>query len=100
MAPVLSALLSRKLNSIGDLCKEDEEVLRSLSGTTHELAPGDPVVREGDHPNSVTLVQSGVLCRYKHVVEGKRQILSFHIRGDIPDLQSLFHASDGPHPRC
>jgi len=47
MAPVFSALLSRKLNSIGDLCKEDEEVLRSLSGTTHELAPGDPVVREG-----------------------------------------------------
>jgi CRP-like cAMP-binding protein len=29
-------------------------------------------------------------CRYKHSIDGKRHILSFHIPGDIPDIQSLF----------
>jgi len=90
MTPVFSALLSKKLNSIADLSREDEEALRSLSGVARELAPGEAIVHEADQPNAVTLVQSGLLCRYKHVPEGKRQILSFHIPGDIPDLQSLF----------
>ena len=31
----------------------------------------------------------GWLCRYKIVSEGERQIFSFHIAGDIPDLQRL-----------
>ena len=31
----------------------------------------------------------GFACRYSLTDEGKRQILSFHISGDIPDLQSL-----------
>jgi CRP-like cAMP-binding protein len=34
------------------------------------------------------LVAAGV-CRYKLLHDGKRQIMSFHIPGDIPDLQSL-----------
>src|SRR5215212_425482 len=90
MAPVFTALLLKKLESIGTVSKDDEEALRSLSGISRELAPGEAAVREGDNPSNVTLLQSGLLCRYKHVEEGKRQILSFHIPGDIPDLQSLF----------
>jgi CRP-like cAMP-binding protein len=34
-------------------------------------------------------VVEGFACRYNTTAEGKRQILSFHISGDIPDLQSL-----------
>jgi hypothetical protein len=33
---------------------------------------------------------SGLLCRYKLSREGQRQIMSFHVPGDMPDLQSLF----------
>jgi CRP-like cAMP-binding protein len=32
---------------------------------------------------------AGTACSYKVVVDGKRQIVSFHIAGDAPDLQSL-----------
>jgi CRP-like cAMP-binding protein len=32
----------------------------------------------------------GMTARYKVSADGKRQIMSFHIQGDIPDLQSLF----------
>ena len=46
-------------------------------------------MREGDRPSECCLIVAGFACRYKITAEGKRQILSFHIAGDIPDLQSL-----------
>src|SRR3954451_13241948 len=47
------------------------------------------VVRERDRPSQCCLVLEGWLYRYKMLEDGKRQIFSFHIAGDIPDLQSL-----------
>ena len=38
----------------------------------------------------VCLILEGFACRYAMVPSGRRQILSLHIPGDIPDLQSLF----------
>jgi CRP-like cAMP-binding protein len=46
-------------------------------------------VRAGDTPSESCLIVAGFACRYILTAEGKRQILSFHIAGDIPDLQSL-----------
>jgi CRP-like cAMP-binding protein len=46
-------------------------------------------VREGDRPSECCLILEGFAYRYKLTEEGKRQIFSFHIPGDIPDLQSL-----------
>ena len=36
-----------------------------------------------------SLTLEGWLYRYKMLEDGKRQIFSFHIAGDMPDLQSL-----------
>ncbi|MGH1592243.1 Crp/Fnr family transcriptional regulator [Methylobacterium phyllosphaerae] len=47
------------------------------------------IVRDGDKPTHCCLVISGWTCRYKLLSQGKRQILSFHVAGDIPDLLSL-----------
>lgn len=47
------------------------------------------IVREGDRPSACCLVVEGYACRYKVLSEGQRQIMSFHMAGDIPDLQSL-----------
>jgi CRP-like cAMP-binding protein len=47
------------------------------------------VIREGDRPHECCLLVEGIMCRHKSTPEGRRQIFSFHIAGDIPDLQSL-----------
>ena len=47
------------------------------------------IVREGDHPSRSCLILSGCACTYKMSKNGKRQIVSFNLPGDIPDLQSL-----------
>src|SRR6202000_2209053 len=47
------------------------------------------VVREGQRPTHCCLVAAGFCVRTKTTGDGKRQILSIHIPGEIPDLQSL-----------
>jgi CRP-like cAMP-binding protein len=94
-------LLTRKLMSIGgvSLTPENAKALSSLEGKLIELPADHDVVREHERPTFITLLLDGFLCRYKIVADGKRQILSFHIPGDIPDLQSL-HLTASDHNLC
>ena len=83
-------LLIRKLESIGALSPVERAALRRLEMTPVSVEAHHDIVCEGAGPTSVTLLLHGFLCRYKLVADGKRQIMSFHIPGDIPDLPSLF----------
>ena len=47
-------------------------------------------MREGDEPEASALVVEGMVARYHTLPNGKRQYLSFHISGDLPDAQTLF----------
>ncbi|MET0443040.1 MAG: Crp/Fnr family transcriptional regulator, partial [Pseudorhodoplanes sp.] len=44
------------------------------------------VAREGDTPRNVHLILSGWGCRYKQLVDGRKQIVSFFLPGDICDF--------------
>jgi CRP-like cAMP-binding protein len=82
--------LLRRLEAIGAPTQDERDLLANLPGTTKHYAAHQDIVREGDRPSNVCLVLEGMACRYKHSADGKRHILSFHIPGDIPDIQSLF----------
>ena len=47
-------------------------------------------MREGDEPGASALVLEGMVARYHALANGKRQYLSFHLSGDLPDAQTLF----------
>jgi CRP-like cAMP-binding protein len=81
--------LIRKLESIAPVSDEDRQAIESLPVKSHNLDARQDIVRDGDRPSHCCLIIDGWACRYKLLSEGKRQILSFHIPGDIPDLQSL-----------
>nr|WP_249803048.1 Crp/Fnr family transcriptional regulator [Bradyrhizobium sp. 21] len=72
------------------LSDDDAGAIRSLPLRLVDVPAETPIVREGDHPSCACLLVTGFGCRSKVTETGKRQILSFHIPGDIPDLQSLF----------
>jgi CRP-like cAMP-binding protein len=82
--------LIRKLGVASALPNDDVELLRSVRITVRNLAPGEDLVRAGQVSHISALVLSGMVCRYNMLGTGTRQIMSFHISGDIPDLQSLF----------
>jgi CRP-like cAMP-binding protein len=83
------ALLVRQLDLIAALGAADRSVLNALPMRVRNIARDQDIVREGDRPSDCCLVLSGLVCRYKIVSGGRRQIVSFHFPGDLPDLQSL-----------
>src|SRR4051812_8360903 len=81
--------LIRKLETIFVLSDDEKNALQSISGTVKTFGARQDLVREGDRPSACCLILDGFAYRYKLTETGKRQIFSFHIPGDIPDLQSL-----------
>jgi hypothetical protein len=89
-SPAPAVLLVRKLESIGSLSSPECDALLRLEGTGMSVAAHRDVVRVGDRPGSVHFFVAGIGCRNVVLPDGKRQITSFHIPGDIPDLACLF----------
>ena len=81
--------LIRKLESITDLSEDEKRAIHELPMNVKNLAADTDIVREGDRPPECCLILDGFACRYKLVGDGYRQIMAFHIPGDIPDLLSL-----------
>ena len=82
-------LLIRKLESIVTLSDEEKGALASMPMQVTDIRADQDIVREGDRPSRSCLLLDGFTCTYKMTGEGKRQIMAFHVPGDIPDLQSL-----------
>jgi hypothetical protein len=85
----LTSALIRKLGAGIALCDDDIRAIRSLPIALRRLSAGESIVREGDGATSCCLSVEGFMYRSKNTPDGRRQILSVHIPGDMPDLQSL-----------
>ena len=83
-------VLTRKLREHSRLSAEDLAELSRLSYQRRYLAANEDLIRQGDGPDVIALVISGMVGRYHLLKDGRRQYLSFHMRGDLPDAQSLF----------
>jgi CRP-like cAMP-binding protein len=79
----------RKLESIFSLTDGERQALENLPMQVTIIKENQDLVREGDRPSRSCLILSGFTCTYKVTGEGKRQIVTFSIAGDVPDLQSL-----------
>lgn len=81
-----SSSLILKLEHFTRFSAEDRQVLHLMAseGVRHLGVRGD-ILREGDRPQALHLILSGWACRYKHLEDGRRQIISFLLPGDICD---------------
>lgn len=83
-------ILLRKLAEHSNLDPRAIAALRLLSATPRAVEPHEDIVRQGDKPNVSIVVVEGTLARYHALPSGRRQYLSLHIAGDLPDAQTLF----------
>jgi CRP-like cAMP-binding protein len=81
--------LIAKMESIVTLRDEERAALQRLPMQVQDLRADQDIIREGDRPSRSCLLIEGYASRYSMTEKGKRQIYSFHIPGEIPDLQSL-----------
>ena len=79
--------LIRKLEHFVRLSPADRAILvRASSERVRNFRPRIDIAREGDKPRDVHLILAGWACRYKQLEDGRRQIVSFFLPGDICDL--------------
>ena len=91
----MSNPLSRKIESFIRLRPEDRAALEQVALTVHRLGPRETIIQEGDRPGVVNLILEGWACRYKQLEDGRRQIISFFLPGDMCDpYVFLFRAMD------
>ena len=83
------ATILRKLGRLADLNEEDRQAIAALPFIVSHVAAGRYMVREGDTVSTCCMLLDGYACRHKTTSGGSRQIVSFHLPGDILDLQHL-----------
>lgn len=71
------------------LTEDARSALERLPVHVRQAEPRQDVVREGDRPSRSCLVIEGLACTSKVTTKGRREIMAFHIAGNMPDLHSL-----------
>ena len=75
--------------STASLSDESKQALADLPMQVLDLRADQDIVRDGDRPSRSCVILEGFTISFKVTGEGKRQILTHHMPGDIPDVQSL-----------
>jgi CRP-like cAMP-binding protein len=78
-----------KLRARDDIDAEEERAIREAVSHVVDF-PADKTVIEPDRLLSEsTLLLEGLMCRYKDLSQGQRQITELHVPGDFVDLHSF-----------
>lgn len=81
--------LLMKLRVRDELSAEEEAALRALPADVRDVAADKTIIRAGQVLNESTLLLDGLMCRYKDLRNGRRQISELHVSGDFVDLHSF-----------
>ncbi|MBZ9994029.1 Crp/Fnr family transcriptional regulator [Mesorhizobium sp. BH1-1-4] len=84
-----SNILIRKLQTISDLGPSDIAILGNVAIQEKQYQANEDILNEGDRPTLSFVVLDGLVGSTKMTGDGKRQISSFFVPGDIPDLHGL-----------
>jgi CRP-like cAMP-binding protein len=90
--PLRSAMFEpaiRKLLLHGPLDEEELAAFAAMFTIFRDLEARRDIVVDGASPSFTALILEGIACRYRSMKDGKRQILSLQIAGDICDLHSF-----------
>ena len=83
-------VLIRNLCEHTALAEEDIAAIQALTFMLRDFEPNEDFIRQGDRPEVSALVVAGMVARYHLLGNGRRQYLSFHLTGDLPDAQGLY----------
>lgn len=81
--------IGRKLERLAELTDDDRAGIAALTFRLEQVPAGRHLIREGQVPEECCVLVEGFACRHKLTADGGRQIVSFHLRGDILDIQHL-----------
>lgn len=77
--------LQLHLEAFAKLSRDDRALIAHATRTVKTIEARRDIIREGDKPVGVNVVLEGWAYRYKQLPDGRRQIVSFFIPGDLCD---------------
>ncbi|MCW6509097.1 Crp/Fnr family transcriptional regulator [Hyphomicrobiales bacterium BP6-180914] len=77
--------LARKFLNFRQLSRTDEEALDNALERVQRIGSREDIVQQGDAPRFVHVILEGWACHYKHLQDGRRQITSLLLPGDLCD---------------
>jgi CRP-like cAMP-binding protein len=78
-----------KLRLRDEISAEEERAIRSAISEYRDYPADRTFIRAGTELNLSTLLLDGMMCRYKDLRDGQRQISELHVAGDFADLHSF-----------
>jgi len=78
-----------KLRARDELSAEEERAIRGAVAETKDFRADKTVIRADVELSSSMLLLDGIMCRYKDLRDGQRQITELHVAGDFADLHSF-----------
>jgi len=78
-----------KLRARDEIGAAEEKAIRSAVSEVKELRADRTFIRAGEILSHSTLLLDGLMCRYKDLRDGQRQITELHVAGDFADLHSF-----------
>ena len=90
--PEESSALVRKLGALCLLSEDEIYFLEGLQNNTVKVDPGVDFITEGDDRKTTFVVIEGWAIRYSLLSDGRRQILSYAVPGDMLGLHINFNA--------
>ncbi|TMJ15536.1 MAG: Crp/Fnr family transcriptional regulator [Alphaproteobacteria bacterium] len=89
LASAAADLLVMKLRIRDEVSDEEAAVLRDSISEIRDYGPGRTIVRSGVTLTESNLLFDGLVCRFKDMLDGERQIMELHVAGDFVDLHSF-----------
>ncbi len=81
--------LLHKLRQRDALSAEEEQALADCIAGPESIPARKTVVRRGEPLHRSILLLEGLMCRYKDLRDGRRQITALHVPGDFLDLHGF-----------
>ena len=78
-----------KLRARDTVSPEEEQAIRDSIAEVRNLPADTVIVHAGRLLSFSVLLLEGLLCRFKHLSDGQRQITELHVPGDFADLHSF-----------
>jgi CRP-like cAMP-binding protein len=86
---LLASLPIRKLERFEPWSDHERQAVIEATTVIVRLPAHADLVQEGENPEAVHVMLEGFTCGYKLLPDGRRQIVSYSVPGDICDLRTL-----------
>ena len=85
----MEEIVLSRLERLGRLTDGERRLVENAELVSKQIEADRDLVRAGERPSKFVMLLDGFACRHRTMEDGRRQIVAFHVPGDLCDLAGL-----------